>query len=67
MNEKQKKQFTEDRINLIKGCIVTDLITERHEDMVMLTTIKLKHPNGNEFAIRPYDWQQLRVIQTLWG
>ena len=67
MNEDEKQQYVESRVDLIKNCVVTDLDIEYHGEVVYLVTIHLRHPNGNEFVILPLDWQQLHIVQTLWG
>lgn len=65
MNREEKELYLEEQCDLIKGCIVTELKTEIHGEVVFLTNIKLKHPNGNEFDVHPE--QHLQVVQTLWG
>lgn len=51
-------------INLLKGCVVSNLDAETNGDKVFCATIYLKHPNGNEFVLRSYGLQQLHIVQT---
>jgi len=67
MNEVEKGKYLEERCDLIIGCVVTKLETERFGDSISLMAIRLRHPNGNEFTIIPYNIQELRIDQTMWG
>ena len=69
MNKKEKQQYLQDRINLIKDSVVTDLKTEIIGNECLLREIRLKHPSGNEFTIKPHGTSQsgLHITQVLWG
>lgn len=67
MNKREKQLYLQEQCNKIKGAEVVELETKIKGDTVLLETIKLRHPDGSEFVVRPFNWEELHIEQILWG